>query len=387
MHSSTSNSEAIYVKRDRHARLTAADRPGVAQPVPERSVPEQSWGKVLLGALALLALLIAGWEWHWRANGATPGMSNTYGLWAIQRRRIDAGEGDATVLIGASRMYYDIQLPVWEKLNGRRPIQLSFEGTSPLTYVEDLAADPKFIGHLLIGVEPDLLFSGYGYHAGGARYLRKETPSQRIGQWLSMRLIEPYWALDDPDYALRVVLERLPWPARPGKKWGLDVRKLGIHESDRNSYLWSKVENDLDYRAMARHIWHENFEPSPDDPPPEVMRRVEKEQITRMATAVAKLRARGVKVILVRMPSDGEYLAYENREFPRDRTWNALVAATAAPGIYFEDYPELQGYELPEWSHMTHAEAGRFTSALYGIIARNFWGPDFGSATKTDTGP
>jgi len=39
--------------------------------------------------------------------------------------RIGAGEGDATVLLGASRLYFDIQLPVWERLDGRRPIQLS----------------------------------------------------------------------------------------------------------------------------------------------------------------------------------------------------------------------------------------------------------------------
>src|SRR5580700_1218759 len=94
---------------DRYARQTAADRPGVAQPVPVRPVPEQPWGRILLVVVALLAVLVAGWEWYWRSYGAKPGISNTYGLWAIQRQRIDAGEGNATVLVGASRVYYDIQ--------------------------------------------------------------------------------------------------------------------------------------------------------------------------------------------------------------------------------------------------------------------------------------
>ena len=148
MPSSTSSSEAIPagspgalrtgageqagVRADRYARQTAADRPGVAQPVPVRPVPEQPWGKILVGIVVLLALLVGGWEWYWRAYGVRPSISNTYGLWAIQRRRIDAGEGNATVLAGGSRMYFDVQLPVWERLDGRRPIQLSFEGTSPL---------------------------------------------------------------------------------------------------------------------------------------------------------------------------------------------------------------------------------------------------------------
>ena len=394
MPSSTSSSEAIPAgigafrkgageqagpRADRYARQTAADRPGVAQPVPVRPIPEQPWGKILLGVVALVALLVGAWEWYWRAYGVRPSISNTYGLWAIQRRRIDAGEGSATVLLGASRMYFDVQLPVWERLEGRRPIQLSFEGTSPLAAVEDLAADANFTGRLLIAVEPDLFFSGFEYRAGAIRYAQKESPSQRIGQWLSMHFIEPFFAFDDPDYALRAVLARQPWPERPGGTWHTDVRKLAETEADRNTHLWSKVADDPQYRELARRIWRQGFQPSEDDPTPEEARRVENEQIERAAKAVAKLRARAVKVLFVRMPSSGEFLAFEDHEFPRARSWTALLAATGAPGIYFEDYPQLQGYYLPEWSHMTLAEGERFTAALYGIVMHEFWGPDSAS--------
>jgi hypothetical protein len=351
-----------------------------------RPVPEQPWGKILLGVIVLLTVLVGAWEWYWRHDGARPSISNTYGLWAIQRRRIDAGEGNATVLLGASRIYYDIQLPVWEHLDGHRPIQLAFEGTTPLGYLEDLAADPKFTGRVLVGVAPDLFFSAFEYHGGGVRYTRKESPSQRIGQWLSMHLIEPYLAFDDPDFALATVLERQPWPERPGRHVFLVPRKLGYHEADRNTYVWDKVSGDPRYRDLWHRIWRDSFEPRPDDPTPEEALKIEREQIARAARVVVQLRARGVKVLFVRMPSSGEYLAYENREFPRARTWDALLAATGAPGIHFEDYPELQGYYLPEWSHMTLAEGERFTAALYGIVMRGFWGArvasDDGAATS-----
>src|SRR6476469_3612167 len=102
--------------QDDYARQTAADRPGVAQPIPERPIPSQPWNRVALAAVALFALLLGGWEWYWRDFGATPGARNSEALWAIQRRRIDNGEGDATVLLGSSRVYFDVQLPVWEKL-------------------------------------------------------------------------------------------------------------------------------------------------------------------------------------------------------------------------------------------------------------------------------
>jgi len=50
-----------------------------------------------------------------------------------------------------------------------------------------------------------------------------------------------------------------------------------------------------------------------------------------------------------------------------------LLQRTGAPGIHFQDYPQLQGYEQPEWSHLSAAEATRFTAALVPIIQRQPW--------------
>ena len=47
---------------DRYARQTAADRPGIAQPVPVRPVPEQPWGRIFVGTLLIFVLLLGGWE-------------------------------------------------------------------------------------------------------------------------------------------------------------------------------------------------------------------------------------------------------------------------------------------------------------------------------------
>ena len=80
-------------ERPGFVRLTAADRPGVAQPVPERDIPPQPWGRILLGARGVVPVDDGRWEWYWRDFGATPGYRNSNGAWAEQRRRIDEGEG------------------------------------------------------------------------------------------------------------------------------------------------------------------------------------------------------------------------------------------------------------------------------------------------------
>jgi hypothetical protein len=377
MPSSISSSEARPVVsevllRAGFVRLTASDRPGVAQPVPQRDIPPRPWRPILLGAALLSVLLIGGWELHWRSYGVTPDYYNSNGEWAQQRRRIDEGEGGKTVLLGASRVLFDVQLPVWEQATGERPIQLAMEGTSPVPMLEDLAADPNFTGRLLVGVAPQVFFGAFAVRGDVLPYFHKEGPSQRIGNWLSMHLLEPYFAFYDGDFKLNKVIKRQNWPARPGVPPYRDVRKLAVSEPDRNTHVWDKVATDASYRELARNIWRQFFRVPPGMETPEKARKLIGEQIARAAAAVAKLRARGVTVVFVRPPSSGEYYAFEQKYFPRAETWDLLLTRTGVRGIHFDDYPQLQGYYLPEWSHIAAPDAARFTAALVPIVEREF---------------
>ena len=358
-------------------RLTASDRPGVAQPVPERDVPAMPWNRIFAIAVVLFVVMVAGWEMYWRAFGAIPNYRNSDGQWAEQRRRIDEGDGGSTVLTGDSRMLYDVQLPVWERLTGKRPIQLAMEGTSPLPMLEDLANDANFTGRLLVGVSPHVFFAGGKYRDQLFTYLRNQTISQRIGDWLSMTFIEPYVAFDDPDFALGTIVQRQPWPKRDGLIERVVPRKLAQYELDRNTHMWDKVVEDPEYHELVRSIWQRNFarpvaQILPGMGTPEGKRKVIDEQIGRAAAAIAKLRARGVAVVFLRQPSSGLFHEFEDRELPRAQTWDLLLERTGAPGIHFEDYPELQGYDLPEWSHLSAPDANRFTAALVPIAEREF---------------
>jgi len=320
-------------------------------------------------AVLVFAVLLGGWEWRWRSSGSTPAYVNSDVLWALQRERIDQGEGSATVFIGDSRMLFDMDLDVWERLDGRRPIQLALEGTSAMNTLEDLAADTAFKGRLFVSAKPGLFFSGFSYRGEAIANWKTTSITARTGQWLSMNLLEPVWAFRNPDFALFTVLARQPWPPRTGIHTRLDVRKISESDRDRNTHLWRRVETDSAYQKLVQFIWMQDPGPPPGVTPAMVAAGINRE-IARARKAVTALRARGVQVLFVRHPSAGPLLVSEDQGFPRAATWDVLLQRTGEKGIHYADYPELQGYDIPEWSHLSASEATRYTAALHGVAAR-----------------
>ncbi len=87
-------------------------------------------------------------------------------------------------------------------------------------------------------------------------------------------------------------------------------------------------------------------------------------------TNVEKIRSRGGKVVFVRFPSTGGLRQLENKITPRAAYWDRVLETTGAPGIHFEDYPELKGFDCPEWSHLTKKDATKFTSLLVPLFQK-----------------
>src|SRR5215469_7976413 len=116
--SSDMQSSDIAVTRPGFVRLTAADRPGIAQPVPVRDIPARPWPRILAAAATLLVIAAAGWEWRMRALGLEAGdLDDGPSFWAEQRRRIDGGDV-AFAILGDSRILYDTDLDRFEALTG-----------------------------------------------------------------------------------------------------------------------------------------------------------------------------------------------------------------------------------------------------------------------------
>jgi hypothetical protein len=327
-------------------------------------------------ALVLLVALLAVWEAYWRSQQFTPSYRNSNGLWARTRDRVDREGGRGTVIIGSSRVLFDIDLVTWEEQTGELPIQLALEGSDPRPVWNHLVAETEFSGLLVVGVTPPLFFTpGFGYRGDVLDYYRDETPAQKSGYWLSS-LIEPWVAFYNFDAELFRVLHRQTWwPQRPGMTPGIrDVRKLANMTATRNSPVWERLDNDPEYAALARSIWMDFLTAPIELPPPDVARQMLEGVFEEVRKNVETIRSRGGEVVFIRCPSRDKFRQAEAGGFPREQFWDELLRRTDAVGFHFEDFPELDDLSVPEWSHISAKDHRRYTEVVLRELRRSLAG-------------
>lgn len=362
----------------------------------ERGIPRRPWTRIAWFVVAAVILGVSAWEYYWRQQGYQASYDPTDNLWAEFRHKAQHAGPEYTIITGSSRALFDIDLPTWRRVMGNEHlIQLAKEGASPLPIVGDLIENTRFAGTLVVSVAPDLFFSTFGmndeWSTGLVRHYNKWSPADRIEHQADL-LVEPLFGfIQMGELDLSTLLSEIPLKNRPDYQMGFArVPKLSDDTRERQAKMWSKVVTDTAYAHRVRAIWlgfHSRTGPlmRPDDyaaktaetfagkfmpaPPPLVMRPGERDSFyQQIRTWADTLRQRGGKIIFIRPPSDGVYRELEEFDHPRKDTWDVLLARTQAPGVHYEDYPELQGFELPEWSHLRAEHAPLFTEALAKIV-------------------
>ena len=368
MPSSTSSSEPRGVLRHEGAlpaglRLTASDRPGQAQPVPTRDIPEQPWGRIMAAVAIALVLGVAGLEANARRIGLHAGdLDNSQVAWVEERARSQAA---AVAIVGDSRILFDTDLDRFEALTGIRPVQLAIHGTSALTLLEDVASNENFHGLLVVGLSDTMFFmpfDGYG------EYVRRRgdftSPSGRISAELD-HILQRRLAFLDANYRLSVVAHRLDPDFRAGVEGPKhDIWKVAEVGENRATWMWPRVETDPRVRARARWAWKGFKEKFPYTP--ELIAKGH----ARAIKAVAAIRARGGEVVFVRPPSDIHLRVNEEAQVPKAKGWDALLRNTRAVGVHNDDLPpSVRRLIMPEWSHLNRACAAVFTDAYVRALA------------------
>ena len=328
-----------------------------------RSVPGIDWPPALLLAVLLSLVALAAWDLHLRSLGLEAGdIGDGKSHWAEERRKIDRADPDAIAIIGASRILFDTDLDLFEARTGLRPVQLALPGTNARPFLEDLAQDPDFAGLVIVGMtEVSFFREGSGLFGGAMEYYRSQSPAQRVGHALYVTLSRRLAFIDD-DYGLDTLLRRTRMPERAGIEGPYaDVWKLSVASDDRQTRMWHRIETDPYLRDHARHAWND-FEGDP------ITTETVDSVIESTRRDMARIRARGGEVIFVRPPSAGPVLANEKLRAPRSRVWDRLIEETSAVGIHFEDHPEMQNMNLPEWSHLAAGDARAFTEAYVDVM-------------------
>lgn len=363
MPSSISSSDIAAV-RPGFIRLTASDRPGVAQPVPVRDIPARPWTGILVAAAALLVIALAGWEWRMRSIGLEPGdLDDGPSFWAEQRRRVDLDPGTTTI-IGDSRILFDTDLDRFQALTGERPVQLAIAGSNALPFLEELSRSPRFHGLAIVGIADRSYFTtSMGLGRPALERYRFESPAVRVS-FLLHRALSRVLAFLDDKHRLNVLVRQLDEGWRPAVKIPANERlwKLGSVFDDRQTFLWKRDETDPRVSAHQRAVWMRPFPPVPDAAIADV--------IERTGAAVGRIRAQGGDVLFVRPPSSPALYVQENKTIGRARGWESLLAGARVRGVHFDDDPAMRGLVLPEYSHLSRACATVFTDAYVRAVAR-----------------
>jgi hypothetical protein len=340
----------------------------------ERPIPDLPWRGLTVAVVLMVIAATCAWEFYCRSIGYGPTLNDNEDLWTSTRRRV---QPESIVIIGDSRGWFDLDLDELEKGLGKRPIQLAMGGSCAYPVLGDLANDQNFHGTIICSIVPRLFFAPRGtppMERGekAVRRLHTQTPAQRASQYLAMPLEEQVAFLKQEELNLDELLKRLPIPNRSYAQVPPRLPPyFGTLDRERRARMIEECARPgSELARMIQQIWLPLFTPPP--PPSYIpkdvfmatMKKAIEQRFHDVVTAVQKLRARGGKIVFVRLPYTGGLKALEDRDTPRAQTWDPLLKGTAAPGIYYEDYPELSGFDCPEWSHLSAGDSVEFSKRL-----------------------
>jgi hypothetical protein len=369
MPSSTSNSK-------RKLRLTRLFFAKPSETIPrdyERPIPQLPWrGITVIVALIIIAVAFA-WETHVRSIGYAPTLNDNEDLWTQARRRVTP---ESIVIIGDSRAWFDLDLDELEKGLGKRPVQLAAPGSCAYPVLADLANDEPFHGTIICSILPRLFFAPPGSpplqrSEKTVRRYHTQTLAQRASEALAIPLEEHVAFLKQQDLTLDELMKALPIADRPG---ALVPPRLPPYfqsvDRERRARMIEQCAQPGELQSRIQHRWLRLFTPPP--PPTYIpneafmaqMKDAIEARFRDTTVAVKKLRARGGKIVFVRLPVSSELKALEDRLMPRDQIWDRVIKETGAPGIYYEDFPELSGFTCPEWSHLSAGDSVEFSKRL-----------------------
>lgn len=333
------------------------------------------YSAILAVVLSLIGL--TAWEIYWRQQGFSPTLDDDDELYAIHRSKVNDASEDDVVIVGSSRAYFDLQLNEWEKITGKRPIQLAIEGASPQYVFDDIVNNTDYKGTIVVGVTEFLFFSTLYPQADPnsqptmrAEYMKKRTYAQRLNHKLSIPLQKNLAFVSNVTGTDGIKLNALLKKIKIGNRIEDPMPPFHVFaevDETRNLRMTSITENDTAYANTIKKVWLFFLNQAAESG-----MKPEKEETTAFFLKnLEKFKARGGKVILVRCPSSGQFYEIEKMAVAREEYWNPLVEKANVPAYFFDDFEEYKNYECPEWSHLSGKDADDFTRKFVTTLVKD----------------
>lgn len=339
----------------------------------QRPIPDQPWKPMLFTALVLTAVAAIAWEIWARSEGYAPTLNDTSDVWADRR---EAVRPDSLVIIGDSRSLFDLDIGTLDQGLGQRPVHLGLVGSCAYPVLENLANDETFHGTVIASIVPLMWLAPppsppYENALKAIRRFQNRTLSHRASNELAKFLEEHIAFLKQDDLTSAQLLKKIRVPDRAVYHGPPALPPyFATMNRERDMKMFIRAEQPGPLQERVRQGWLPLFTPPP--PPSYVpaeafaqgMGMAIEARFADTAAAVKKIRARGGKVVFVRFPVTGPLKEIEDKLTPKQGPWARILAETGAPGIYFDEHPELAGFDCPEWSHLSAGDSVQFTKRL-----------------------
>ncbi len=347
-----------------------------------RTIPQGAWLSMACVAVTLSALLVTAWEATVRHWGYQPSLDDTTSLWASQRERAMGATREQVVFVGSSRTLFDMDIDAFHKqVPGPRPIQLATVGSNPAIVLADLARDESFAGTAIVDVVAGLLAAAAGPPVATPKRYVSAYHQRAAVDALEMPLFkavdERLALLQQDELTLNALIDRaFPLPLRPFVYAPKMPGFMYTLDESRQAKMLDGVANNEARAVEIQQVWLTLFQGPPKpavftaEQWSQMMNDGWESNVLSVKDSVAKIQARGGRVIFSRLPSTSHLFSLEEKLTPRSVFWERVLRETGAPGIHFSDYPELRDFSCPEWSHLSAADATLYTQQFATILKR-----------------
>lgn len=321
-------------------------------------VPVNAQPSIWCLALLLTAGVLSAGETVWRWVGHRPSVVDSLQLWSYHRTRASWNDPRTLVLCGASRSLLGFSTPTFRRRHPHwKVVHLAVDGREPLATLQDLAADQRFRGLVLLEIHESSIGYGQGQDEQVDFHRHRRGWTNTIEcvccAWIQNQLVAVHPTLNPKRLLSGWWNDRFPAPSyRQGYfDRSVDADYARLDQASHREWRLKRVRTS--YQRWGA-------------PPPDEWRQ----KASGLVAAAETISQRGGQVVFVRYPTSGEYWDLDCKHYPRSKYWDRLVSDHGLSSVHFQDLPQSRSLECPDASHLDYRDKITFTNELLDALER-----------------